>query len=268
VFPQFTITGYGAFQVLALLAFFCGMIFHLGAAVRAQALDLRTAERRLYWHASLLTLLYVFCNVVAAKVLFDLRQSGAEGAEIDWRNYFRLEHYTDGGFWGWPIAFLPLALLYPFVFRLDRVLTLRAMALTLPAVLMLQKAACFCAGFCTGVPTDLPWAMVFPEGSQCPTPGVPVHPVPLYDAVFAFAMYSLVLLPMDRGPATRAFLFPTFVGLYGLNRLLTELFRPEFAGSLSLRQWLAAGAVLAFALLLIAGRRYWLSLLRATADVK
>src|SRR5262249_29185329 len=152
-------------------------------------------------HAGALTLLYVLCNFVVAKVLFDLQR---DGLALDWHNYLRLEHYQGGGFWGWAIIFLPLALAYPFLCRLPPVLTLRAVSLALPPVLVLQKMGCFAAGCCTGIQTSAPWGTVFPQDSLCPTPGVPVHPVPVYDALFAVAMWVIVVL-MDRFAAARAF---------------------------------------------------------------
>ncbi len=190
-------------------------------------------------HALGLTAVYVLCNFVAAKVFFDLQN---DAAGLDWLNYLRPRHYFDGGYWGWPAAFFPLVLLYPIVLRLDRVMVYRAVALTLPPVLVLQKAACLAIGCCVGRPTDVPWGLTFPASSQCPTPGVPVHPVPLYDIGFSLATYG-VLLWLDRRDGARPFLFPALLAMYGLNRFVTEFFRHEYEG-LSLRQVLALAAAL------------------------
>jgi prolipoprotein diacylglyceryltransferase len=261
VFPQFSGYTYGLLHAVAAFALLVSLLTFLPAALRAGTADFRLLEKRTKLHASVLTLLYLLCNFVIAKFLFDLRQ---DPTALDWRNYLRLEHWR-GGFWGWPIAFLPLALAYPFVLRLPPMLTLRAISLALPSVLILQKLACFSAGCCTGVPTDLPWAMKFPVGSLCPTPGVPVHPVPLYDVLFAIGI-AVVVSTMDRFAATRAFLFPVVVGMFGLNRLVTDMFLPEFNGALSLRQCLAGGAALACAAVLLVGRRPWRTLLRDTGS--
>ncbi len=196
-------------------------------------------QRNLALHALGLTAVYVLCNFVAAKVFFDLR---SDPAGLDWRNYLRPQHYFDGGYWGWPAAFFPLVLLYPFVLRLDPAVVLRAVALTLPPVLVLQKTACLAIGCCVGRSTDLPWGMTFADGSRCPTPGVPVHPVPLYDIGISLAAYG-VLVWLDRRDATRPFLFPALLAMYGLNRFATEFFRHEYQG-LSLRQVLALAVAL------------------------
>ena len=209
-------------------------------------------KRRLL-HAGALTLFYMLANFVAAKFFFDLRQ---DPQAVRLVNYFRPQHYFDGGFWGWPVAFLPVVLAYPILFRLNRLAVYRAVALTVPLVIFMQKLGCLAIGCCAGRPSDVPWAIVFPVGSQCDTPGVPVHPVQLYDMLFALASYG-VLRWMDRRPAARAFLFPAFIALYGINRVATEFFRPEFTGDLSTRQWLAGGAASLVLLMLLLGRRIW-----------
>jgi prolipoprotein diacylglyceryltransferase len=257
VIPQFTAHSYGLFHALAVFALFVSLVLYLPAAIRTGTADTKLVERRTARHAGLLTLLYLLCNFVFAKFLFDLRQ---DPSALDWHNYLRLEHYR-GGFWGWPAVFLPLALAYPFVFGLARVLTLRAISLALPGVLILQKAACFAAGCCAGVPTDLPWGVAFPRESLCPTPGVSVHPVQLYDVLVAIGM-SVVVSTMDRFVRLRAFLFPVVVGLFGASRFATDFWRPEFEGALSLRQCLASGAAVVALLLLVFGRSPWRALLR------
>jgi phosphatidylglycerol:prolipoprotein diacylglycerol transferase len=194
-----------------------------------------------------LTALYVLCNFVVAKVLFDVRNNADQ---LDWLNYLRPQHYFDGGFWGWPAAFLPTVLLYPLLLRIDRVTLYRAVALTLPPVLVLQKTACLAIGCCVGRPTDLPWGLTFGPGSQARTQGVPVHPVPLYDIGFVLAMYG-VLLWLDRRPGGRVFLFPVLLACYGLNRFATEFFREDYEGRLSLRQILALAAAVAAAALVL-----------------
>src|SRR5262249_53784742 len=166
-----------------------------------------------------------------------------------------LSHFLEGGFWGWPIAFLPCVLVYPLLLRLPAVPFYRAVAFLLPPVLALQKVACFAAGCCFGCETSLPWAVVFPEDSVCGLPGVPLHPLQVYDALLPLGIL-VVLIGVDRwgGGAARPFLFPLLVGLYALARFGTEFLRPRGAGETLLPgQWLELGAVLAVVLLLTMG---------------
>src|SRR6266581_869707 len=66
-------------------------------------------------HAAALTGLYVLCNFLAAKLLFDFVKAG-EGRHTLF-DHPALAHFFEGGYWGWPIAFFPCVLAYPFAFR-------------------------------------------------------------------------------------------------------------------------------------------------------
>jgi prolipoprotein diacylglyceryltransferase len=252
---------YAILQAASVVVFLLLAVWYLrdsadGDRSSAEARSPKSEARTI--HALGLTALYVLCNFVAAKVFFDLR---TDPAGLDWRNYLRPQHYFDGGFWGWPAAFFPLVLAYPFVLRLDRVAIYRAVALTLPPVLVLQKAACLAIGCCVGRPTAVPWGMAFPQESQCPTPGVPVHPVPLYDIGISLATYG-VLLALDRHAGARPFQFPALLAMYGLNRFATEFYRHDYDGW-SLRQVLALTAALGATAAMLLAPNLWRRLIGA-----
>jgi phosphatidylglycerol:prolipoprotein diacylglycerol transferase len=198
----FGLETYGLVQLVALLLFGALAV----ALCRRAGLRLR--------HAVALTLLYLLCNFLVAKVLFDYVKAG--GRHTLWQHP-ALGHFLEGGYWGWPLAFLPCALLYPFALRLQPVPFYRVVAFLLPPVLAVQKVGCFAAGCCFGCETALPWAVVFPDDSLCETPGVPVHPLQLYDAVLPLGILG-VLVVVDRrgGEPARPFLLPGMVGLYAL----------------------------------------------------
>ncbi len=60
-------------------------------------------------HPVALAALYLLCNVVVAKVFYDLfRTDRSHGL---W-NHPAIAHLREGGYWGWPIAFLPAVLVY------------------------------------------------------------------------------------------------------------------------------------------------------------
>ena len=107
--------------------------------------------KRRWLHAAGLTLIYMLANFVAAKVFFDLKQ---DLYAVDWRNYFRPEHYFAGGYWGWPVAFLPIVLAYPFLFRLDRVGVYRAVS---PNSSAPNSPAAFPSGNCSLAARRWPW---------------------------------------------------------------------------------------------------------------
>jgi phosphatidylglycerol:prolipoprotein diacylglycerol transferase len=210
--------------------------------------------------------IYVLSNFLAAKLLFDFVKAGGRHTLF---HHPALAHFLEGGYWGWPLAFLPCVLIYPFALRVPPVPFYRVVAFLLPPVLAVQKLACFAAGCCFGCETTVPWAVVFPADSLCETPGVPVHPLQVYDALLPLGILG-VLVALDRrgGEAARPFLLPLMVGLYALARFGTEFLRPRGDGQVLLvSQWLELGAVLAVLLLLTLGRGAWRRLVQGGAPL-
>ena len=206
------------------------------------------------WHAAAVGVLYVVCNLVIAKLLYDYVRGGGRHTVFDHPSF---AHFVEGGFWGWPVAFFPCVLLYPLLTRVPAVPFYRAVALVLPPVFAVQKLACFAAGCCGGRETSLPWGVTFPVGSLCERPGIPLHPLQLYDAALPLGILGVLLL-VDRygGASARPFLLPLLIGLYAVTRLATEFLRPR-EGVLLLSQWFELGAAAGVIVLLTAGRGAW-----------
>jgi phosphatidylglycerol:prolipoprotein diacylglycerol transferase len=90
--------------------------------------------------------------------------------------------------------------------------------------IFIGRMGCFMAGCCYGTPTDLPWAVTFPEGHA--SHSVPIHPVQLYDAGFGVAAFvaSLLYYPRRRFGGD---LFGLLVMAYAAWRFGTEMFRGD-----------------------------------------
>ena len=86
----------------------------------------------------------------------------------------------------------------------------------------LGRIGCFLSGDGTyGRPSDLPWAMAFPNGTM-PT-FVPVHPTALYEALFALALGGALWAVRTRwAPLT---VFGVYAVLSGVARFLVEEIR-------------------------------------------
>ena len=117
-----------------------------------------------------------------------------------------------------------------------------------------------------GVPTDLPWAMTYPNGTvstlaeknpelaalyQQIFPGsavpadIPVHPAPVYETLAALAIFAL-LWSIRKRPHAMGFMFSLYLIFAGLERLLVEFIRlnPLYLG-LSQAQWISVGMIVA-----------------------
>jgi phosphatidylglycerol:prolipoprotein diacylglycerol transferase len=95
-----------------------------------------------------------------------------------------------------------------------------------PLLLMGQgmgRIGCFLSGDgCYGPPSDVPWAMSFPNG-VIPTLER-VHPTPLYDALLLFSLF-LVLWSIRKKEFRPGTLFGLFGMFMGAERFFTEFFR-------------------------------------------
>ena len=95
-----------------------------------------------------------------------------------------------------------------------------------PLLLMGQgmgRIGCFLAGDgCYGPPSDVPWAMSFPNG-VIPTMQK-VHPTPLYDAFLLISLF-LIMWSLRKKEFRPGTLFGLFGMFMGTERFFTEFFR-------------------------------------------
>jgi phosphatidylglycerol---prolipoprotein diacylglyceryl transferase len=114
------------------------------------------------------------------------------------------------------------------------------------------RIGCLMAGCCWGSPCALPWAVTYTDpraAANVGTPlGVAVHPFPLYEASFDFALYlGLAWLFWRR--LRPGLVFAAYLIAYGAGRFGLELTRGDYArglwfgGVLSTSQLLSAGMV-------------------------
>ena len=129
---------------------------------------------------------------------------------------------------------------------------------TAPIGIGLGRLGNFINGELYGRVTDVPWAMVFPEGGPLPR-----HPSQLYELLLEGVVLFVLLSWLRRWIRKPGILAASFLVLYGLFRILAELFRQPDAqlgfliGQVTMGQVLSALMVLAGIILLWAraGRR-------------
>jgi len=114
-----------------------------------------------------------------------------------------------------------------------------------PVGICLGRLGNFINGELFGKPTDVPWAMVFPQGGP-----VPRHPSQLYEAFFeGLLLFAILWFYKDR-KKREGDVFAVFLILYGAFRTFCEFFRLPDAqlgfvfGSLSMGQVLSLIMVL------------------------
>ncbi len=120
----------------------------------------------------------------------------------------------------------------------------------------------FMNGDAHGVPTDLPWGVVFAPNTPASLQfgATPLHPVMLYEMAINLSIFA-VLWKLRTRPFRDGFLFGLYLLLYSAGRFVVEFFR---ADSLMLGPLRAAQVVSLLAILGV-GMLLWLGQLWATA---
>lgn len=86
----------------------------------------------------------------------------------------------------------------------------------------------FMNGDAHGIPTTKPWGIVFPPGSIAghEFPGIPLHPVMLYELVLDLAGFFL-LWSIRKKPWGDGFIFCSYLLLYSVIRFFVSFFRAD-----------------------------------------
>ncbi len=112
------------------------------------------------------------------------------------------------------------------------------------------RVGCLMAGCCWGAACDLPWAITYTDPIAAQRLGTPLHhplhPFPIYEALFNLGLY-LLLTSLFRRRLAAGRVFATYLVLYGLGRFALEWTRGDaargfvFGGILSTSQLISLG---------------------------
>lgn len=132
-----------------------------------------------------------------------------------------------------------------------------------PAIILGQtfgRFGNFMNGDAHGMPTAMPWGIVFPPGSIAGSqfPGIPLHPTMLYEMSINFCIFLFLWLSLRKREHKDGFIFAAYIALYSSGRFVVEGFR---ADSLMLGPIRIAQLVSAFIAIFVAGliikKRLW-----------
>jgi phosphatidylglycerol---prolipoprotein diacylglyceryl transferase len=89
------------------------------------------------------------------------------------------------------------------------------------------RLGCLLNGCCYGRACNLPWAITFPPDSRSAPPGVPLHPVQLYDASLNLLCY-VALAWLYRRKKFDGQVFIAYLISYAFLRSFVEVFRGDY----------------------------------------
>jgi phosphatidylglycerol:prolipoprotein diacylglycerol transferase len=126
-----------------------------------------------------------------------------------------------------------------------------------PAGIALGRIGNFINGNLWGGPSDLPWAMVFPDPRAG---GVPRHPSQLYQALLEGVALFVIVWLYSRHPRPTMAVSGVFLGAYGVFRFAIEFIRVPDAhiGYLAFG-WVTMGQVLSAPMIIVGGILVWLA---------
>ena len=141
--------------------------------------------------------------------------------------------------------------------RRGRVPLVPALAAASPALAIghaIGRVGCFMVGDDYGRPSDLPWAVAFPEG--LPPTDVPVHPTQLYEAI-ALAVIAWALMRWRRRSVPDAIVLGRYFVLAGSARFAIEFIRVNLRvfGPLTVAHLLSFALIVVGALMLVRAAR-------------
>jgi len=118
------------------------------------------------------------------------------------------------------------------------------------------------AGCCWGGSCALPWAITYSNPIAAQNLGtplhVPLHPFPVYSAIFNFGLYLALAEIYRRRPAPGR-VFGTYLVLYGIGRYALEWTRGDVARGFVLGDALSTSQLISIAMIVVgAGLHLWI----------
>ena len=152
-------------------------------------------------------------------------------------NFFLIFRIDKGGlvFYGGFICALAGIWIYCRRKKFSVLKVMDMMAPALAAGHAFGRIGCFLQGCCFGKPTELPWAVFFPQGtlpasrfpdlSSGDSCSVGIHPVQIYESLSNFAIFGILFALSGRMKPGR--IAATYLIAYGVMRFIWEFFRGD-----------------------------------------
>lgn len=190
---------------------------------------------------------------------------------VNWEKYTaspqaaKLLLVSTGVFVGGLIAAIPFAIWWFRRIRLPYLQGLDIVALVACVADGVGRWGCFASGCCWGTPTDLPWAVTFPELARRmhpDLPAVPLHPTQIYMSLTSLAILGGLLL-LYRRKRFHGQIIAAYLVVYAIVRFGLEYVRGDaergfvLGGLLSTSQFVGIGlAAAGVALYVVLDRRH------------
>jgi phosphatidylglycerol:prolipoprotein diacylglycerol transferase len=156
-------------------------------------------------------------------------------AVINWERYFvhpgglKLLLVSTGVFLGGLLTAIPFCVFWFRHVNLPVLQGLDLLALTGCVAEGVGRWGCFFSGCCYGTPSDVAWAVTFPEIARrlhSGLPGVPIHPTQIYMSLISLTILGVLVL-LYRRKRFHGQIMSVYVLLYATTRFFVEFVRGD-----------------------------------------
>jgi len=167
---------------------------------------------------------------LASKLVWPAAIGGIVGAKLNWiiqNNQYSWDAlFTNSGLiWYGGLIGGSSAIIY--VLKKNKLPVVQTADSLLPLLLLgyaIARIGCFLSGDGDyGPPSDLPWAMAFPNGTVPTT--VPVHPTPLYESLMSLVAFATVFPLRKKKELFPGWMIGAYLSLSGIERIMAEFWR-------------------------------------------
>ena len=163
-------------------------------------------------------------TLVGARALYVMSYWKEDFAGKPWWEIFMIQH---GGvvFYGGLIGASLATIIYAGLKKLALWKLSDVLAPSIPLGYFFGRLGCLMNGCCYGRPTDLPWAIHFPQGHSTYPKGV--HPTQLYESILGLGLYGVLawLYPRKKFDGQ---IFAAYLMCYAVLRAAVESLRGDY----------------------------------------
>lgn len=145
-------------------------------------------------------------------------------------------------------------------------------AVPMPVCQAIGRLGCMAAGCCFGGTCAAPWGVTYHSVDAHLRTGVPLgtplHPAPLYEALFSLAIVLPLVLLADRRRRTPGEAAAAYFATYGAGRFVVEFFRGDAVRGVWLGGTLSTSQILSLLIVPVALAVWWTLRRRAPAEME
>ena len=245
----------GLFRIFGYSIQTWGTVVALGIAIALLFLFKRAKQKKMLEQSQILVAYILVLGIICARIAYILVNPS------EFSDFFQIFEIWKGGLISWGVfigGFLGIIAFKIFnkikSAELKKLLDLMAPYLILAVAI--GRVGCFLRGCCFGIPTTLPWGLVYSGNDLLPSSyiGKPLHPTELYHSILDFIIFFILLkvnnkkdfLEKTKKQSKFEFFrkkggtFLLFILLYSLERFFVDFLRfhpaNEYIGAISITQ--------------------------------